>query len=206
MFSEDREAPPTDGVHDVSSQPERRRWISPEEYLELERRAHTKSQYLDGEILAMTGASRPHNLIVGKLIRRLGNHLSSGPCEVYPSDMRVRVRESGLYTYPDVTVVCGTPELEDAHGDTLLNPTLLIEVLSPSTEAADRGWKGDHYRPIASLQEYLIVWQDEARVLHHRRQGDREWLLTEAEGLDARVALAAIGMELPLSQIFERVL
>ena len=182
----------------MSSQPDRQSWISPEEYLALERKAERKSQYLNGEILAMAGASREHNLIVGNLVREIGNQLRGGPCEVYPSDMRVRVRETGLYTYPDVSVVCGAPEIEDAHGDTLLNPTLLIEVLSSSTGNDDRGWKSEHYRRIPSLQEYLLVPQDEPRVQRYRRRGEREWVITEVVGLGESVELASVGCELGL--------
>ena len=189
----------------MSSHPERQPWISPEEYLELERKAERKSQYLNGEILAMAGASRAHNLIVGNLVREIGNQLRRGACEVYPSDMRVRVSATGLYTYPDVSVVCGAPDLEDEHLDTLLNPTLLIEVLSPSTENDDRGWKSEHYRRIPSLQEYLLVPQDEPRVERYRRQGEREWLLTEVVGLDESVELASVGCRLGMGDVYERV-
>jgi Uma2 family endonuclease len=190
----------------VSSHPERQPWISPEEYLALERKAERKSQYLNGEILAMAGASREHNLVVGNLVGELGNQLRRGPCEVYPSDMRVRVSATGLYTYPDLSVVCGAPEMEDEHLDTLLNPTLLIEVLSRSTENDDRGWRSEHYRRIPSLQEYLLVAQGEARAERYRRQGDREWLLTEVVGLDESVELTSVGCRLALVDVYERVL
>lgn len=197
---------PTRRERAVSSKPDHRSWISPEEYLEIERKAARKSQYLNGEILAMAGASRPHNLIVANLVGELRNQLRGGPCEVYASDMRVRVRDTGLYTYPDVTVVCGAADLEDEHGDTLLNPTALIEVLSPSTANDDRGWKGEHYRRIPSLREYVIVAQGEARVERYRRRGQREWLLTEVVGLDQTVELASAGCGLALRDIYERVL
>jgi Uma2 family endonuclease len=190
----------------VAPSAERLPWISPEEYLERERRAETKSQYLNGQMLGMPGASRAHNLIVTNLVRELGNRLRGEPCEVYPSDMRVRVVDTGLYTYPDVSIVCGEPRLEDAHGDTLLNPTVLIEVLSPTTERDDRGWKGDHYRRIPSLQEYLLVSQDVARAQCYRRRSEREWLLTEVEGLEESVELASAGCRLELRDVYERVL
>jgi Uma2 family endonuclease len=108
-------------------------WYTPEQYLALERQAETKSEYFDGEIFAMAGASREHNLIVGNVVRELGTQLKRRPCELYPGDMRVRVTETGLYTYPDVVVVCGEPQFEDEQGDTLLNPTLIVEVLSSTT-------------------------------------------------------------------------
>jgi len=205
MFSEHRDEP-SDGAPIVSSNPDRQPWTSPERYLEIERRAETRSQYLDGQIFAMAGASREHNLIVGNLVGELRNRLRGRPCEVYPSDMRVRVEDTGLYTYPDVTVVCGGPELGDAHHDTLLNPTVLIEVLSPTTRDDDRSWKGDHYRRIPSLQEYLLVSQDEPRVQRYRRQGEREWLLTEVVGLEETVDLPSLGCALPLAEVYDRVL
>jgi len=205
MFGGSPNEPQNAGVPDVASQPEKGRWTSPEEYLERERGAETKSEYLDGEILAMAGASRAHNLIVGNLVGELRARLRGRPCEVYPSDMRVRVRETGLYTYPDVTVVCGAPELQDAHQDTLLNPTLLIEVRSPSTEQDDRGWKGAHYRRLPSLLEYVLVRQDEPSIERYRRHGEREWLITEVEGLGETVELASVGVTLPLEEIYERV-
>ena len=187
----------------MSSRPER--WISPEDYLLAERQAETKSEYLDGQVFAMAGASRKHNLIVVNVLVALGGQLRGGPCEVYPSDMRVRVTATGLYTYPDVTVVCGTPELEDVHGDTLLNPTLLVEVLSDSTERTDRGRKAVHYRRLATLQEYLLVSQSEARIERYRRAGEGEWRLTEALALDDVLELDSIGCTLPLRDVYERV-
>lgn len=203
MFSEDRDEP-GNGAPTVSSRPEP--WISPEQYLEAERRAETKSEYLNGQIFAMTGASRAHNLVVTNLVGELRTQLRGRPCEVYPSDMRVRVTETGLYTYPDVTVVCGEPRLEDEHADTLLNPTLLIEVLSESTQRYDRGRKAEHYRRIPSLEEYLLVDQTEPRVERYRRRGEREWLLTEVSGLGERIELDSIDGALALRDVYERVL
>lgn len=203
MSSEDRDAP-GNGAPTVSSRPEP--WIAPEQYLEAERRAETKSEYVNGQIFAMTGASRAHNLIVTNLVGELRTQLRGRPCEVYPSDMRVRVTETGLYTYPDVTVVCREPRLEDEHADTLLNPTLLIEVLFESTPRYDRGRKAEHYRRISSLEEYLLVDQTEPRVERYRRRGEREWLLTEVSGLGERVELHSIDGALALRDVYERVL
>ncbi len=187
--------------------------ITPAEYLALERAAEHKSEYYRYEMFAMAGASHKHNLIVGNLLRELGNHLRKGPCEVYPSNMRVKVDATGLYTYPDVVVVCGTPEFEDEHVDTLLNPTLLIEVLSESTESYDRGKKSGHYRQLTSLKEYLLVSQDEAHVEHYARQQARQqakqqanhWLLTEASGLETSIELPTAEVRLELSEIYARV-
>jgi len=187
----------------VSTQP--RRKFTPAEYLEIERRAETKSEYHAGEMFALAGASRYHNRIVRNLIGMLYTRLRAGPCEVFPSDMRVKVEASGLYTYPDLSVVCGEARFEDEHLDTLLNPTVLIEVLSPSTADYDRGRKAEHYRRLASLQEILLVSQDGAKVGRHRRVGEREWLLTEIAGNDAAVDLTSLNCVLPLAQVYERV-
>ncbi len=131
--------------------------LTPEEYLAIERRSETRNEYLDGEMVAMTGGSRNHNLIVMNIGRELSLQLKKRPCEVYASDQRVRIPATGLYTYPDVVVVCAEPRFEDEELETLLNPTLLIEVLSPTTEAYDRGKKFEHYQTIPSLSEYLLV-------------------------------------------------
>src|SRR5437868_8492820 len=141
----------------MSSQP--KTLLTPEEYLAIERKAEYRSEYLNGEMFAMTGASRKHNLIALNIAGELRQQLKSKPCEAYVNDMRVRIPATDLYTYPDVTVVCGDPEFEDAFIDTLLNPTLLIEVLSESTESYDRGKKFGYYRTIQSLAEYLLVAQ-----------------------------------------------
>jgi Uma2 family endonuclease len=202
MFPVDGHDPRT-GAPTVSSSPAP--WISPEQYLEAERRAETKSEYLAGQVFAMTGASLEHNRIVVNLILELGIQLRGGSCEVYPSDMRAHIPATGLYTYPDVTVVCGTPELEDEHHDTLLNPTVLIEVLSPSTERWDRGRKAEHYRGIPSLQEYLLVSQDAPRIEQYRRHGEREWVLMDAIGMEERIELASIGCALALRDVYARV-
>ena len=118
-----------------------KQWISPEEYLELERASETKHEYFNGEIFAMAGASLQHVRIVNNLGRLLGSQLLDRPCDVLTSEMRVKVSETGLYTYPDVAVVCGEVELEDNQADTLVNPMVIVEVLSSSTEAYDRGYK-----------------------------------------------------------------
>jgi Uma2 family endonuclease len=194
---------PSSGSSGVSSRPEP--WISPEQYLAAERLAETRSEYLDGQVFAMSGASLPHNRIVVNLVVELGRQLKGGPCSVLASDMRLRVPSTGLYTYPDVTVVCGEPQLEDEHFDTLLNPTVLIEVLSPSTERYDRGRKGVHYRRIASLAEFLLVAQDEPRVERYRRQGEGEWVLTEVSGLEESVALDSLGCVFALRDVYDRV-
>jgi Uma2 family endonuclease len=178
--------------------------ITPAEYLEAERRAETKSEYFDGQVFAMSGASLRHNLIVGNLVIEIGRQLKGRPCTVLPSDMRLHI-PTGLYTYPDVTVTCGPPQLEDEHFDTLLNPTLLIEVLSDSTERYDRGRKTEHYRQIESLREYLLVSQEEAHIERYLRQSEREWLLTEAVGFEESINLPSIDCVLALRDVYDRV-
>ncbi len=180
------------------------RSFTPEEYLMLERSATTKSEYIGGQIYAMAGASHKHVLIEGNVIRELGNRLRGRPCEVHTSNMRVRVRRTGLYTYPDVTVVCGKPEFDDAKFDTLLNPTVLIEVLSPSTEAYDRGEKFVQYRRLPSLQEYVLISQDQTRVEYFRRQGEL-WILSELNTPDSVLRLESIDCAVPLREIYDRV-
>ncbi len=179
--------------------------LTPEAYLALEREAPGKSEYFAGEMFAMSGASRRHNLISLNLGAELRAQLRHRPCEVYTSDMRVKVSPTGLYTYPDVVVVCGEPEFEDTMGDTLLNPTILVEVLSQSTEDYDRGRKLEHYRTIPSLQEYLLVSQEKAHIVHYVRHSDVSWLLSDTSGLDAFIALRAIGCEIALSEIYAKV-
>ena len=182
-----------------------RRRISPAEYLSRERSAETKSEYYAGEMFAMAGASRRHNLVVMNAGADLRSQLRTRPCEVYPSDMRVKITATGLYTYPDVVVVCGEPEFEDEHQDTLLNPTALLEVLSRSTETYDRGKKFGHYRRLESLQEYVLISQDEPRVEKYVRQPGGHWLLSEAVGLEATIQVPSIQCEMRLSEIYEKV-
>ncbi len=187
----------------MSSQAQLR--YTPAEYLALERSAEERSEYLDGEIFAMAGASRRHNLICLNVGAELRAQLRERPCEVYVNDMRVRIVATGLYTYPDGVVVCGEPTFEDAEVDTLLNPTLLVEVLSKSTADYDRGGKFEHYRTIESLREYVSVAQDKAQVVHYVRQDDNSWLLTEISGLEGRVKLPSIDAELIMAEVYAKV-
>ena len=175
--------------------------LTPEEYLALERKAITKSEYLNGHIYAMAGASREHNLITGNIFGELRSQLRERPCEAYVNDMRLKISPTGLYTYPDVAVVCGEPRFEDIDLDTLLNPIVLVEVLSPSTEAYDRGEKFAHYRRLESLQEYILAAQDCVRVEHYLRQGE-QWLLTELSNLDDVLHLVSTSCDLFLHEIY----
>jgi Uma2 family endonuclease len=178
--------------------------VTSEEYLKFERTSEEKHEYYAGEIFAMSGASENHNLIVGNLIAGFHSQLRQKPCKIYPSDMRVKIRSSGLYTYPDVTVVCGTPEFEDNNFDTLLNPTVIIEVLSPSTEAYDRGKKFQHYRTIHSLQDYILIAQDSTRIDHFTLR-ENEWIFSDANSLDGVITLPSIDCTLHLSDVYEKV-
>jgi len=178
---------------------------TPEEYLALERQAQCKSEYYAGEIFAMAGASRWHNLIVTNVLRELSLQLKGRPCTTYPSDMRVKVSPTGLYTYPDVTVVCGEAQFEDNQQDTLLNPTLIVEVFSESTEAYDRGGKFAHYRKLTSLMEYVLITQTKPHIEHYLRQPDNRWLLSEAESLHDTIHLPSIDCRLVLAEVYDKV-
>ena len=176
-----------------------------EEYLAMERASEYRHEYSQGEVTEMTGASREHNLLVSSISARLYMQLLGQPCEIYTSDMRVKVTEAGLYTYPDLVVVCDEPDLEDAHVDTLLNPNVIIEVLSNSTEEYDRGKKFAHYRKLPSLTDYLLVAQDRMHVEQFARQPNDTWLFSEADHADVTITIASIGCELQLEEIYEKV-
>jgi len=179
-------------------------YISEEEYLDMEREAETKSEYYDGEIFAMAGASGKHNLIVTNLIFSLESQLRKKPCRVYPSDMRLKIEATGLITYPDVTVVCTKEKFRDNKKDTLLNPDVIIEVLSASTESYDRGKKFRNYRLIASLKEYVMISQHSRRMERYSRKPDQQWVLTEADDDNPVIFLEAIGCTLDISEVYEK--
>lgn len=179
--------------------------VSPEDYLAYERQNEFKSEYLDGEIRAMTGASMRHNSITLNVAAELRAQLRNSNCQTLAVDMRVKVPARNLYTYPDVVVVCGEAELEDEYLDTLLNPTLIVEVLSKSTAKYDRTVKFEHYRTLESLAEYVLVSQGEYRVEHYAKQPDGRWPLTDIRGPEGTVELASVGCTLALSVIYERV-
>lgn len=187
----------------VQSKPART-YLTAEEYLALERSSEERHEYLDGEMLAMTGGSWEHSLIIGNLVAELKQRLRGGPCAVHASEMRVRV-PSGDCSYPDIVVVCGPPRFADEKRDTVLNPTLLIEVLSPSTESYDRGRKSEGYRTLESLQEYVLAAQNRPAVERYQRQENGFWLLSDISGLDRSLPLASLGCELPLAVIYDGV-
>jgi Uma2 family endonuclease len=175
--------------------------LTPEQYLAIERNAEFRSEYYKGKMYAMARASWHHTLIKDNLSRLLNGR----GYKVAASDLRVRVTPRGLYTYPDVVVVCDKPQLLDAHNDTLLNPTLIVEVLSPSTERYDRGFKSAQYRELESLQEYALVSQSEPRVEVFRRQQDGTWNLQEAKGLESTIRFESPGCTVALRDIYEGV-
>ena len=177
---------------------------TPEEYLAIECDAPTKSEYVNGEIFAMACASLVHTIIAGNVAGELRQQLKGRPCTTHSNDMRVKVGPTGMYTYPDVVVVCGAAKLEDGKADTLLNPTVIVEVLSQSTEAYDRGAKFAHYRRLESLREYLLVAQDAVHVEHYVRQADGRWLLSEANRLDDAIHLLAIDCRLAIAEVYDK--
>lgn len=179
-------------------------YYTPEQYLEMDRQAERRSEYVNGEIMEMAGASREHNLIVTNLVRELSGLLRGRPCETYSNDMRVKISPA-RYTYPDVVVACNGPEFEDSAVDILLNPFVIMEVLSPSTENDDRSWKFFHYRQLETLTDYVMLSQYQSLVEHYTRQPDGRWVLTELRGPASVLRLPSIGCELPLPAIYERV-
>ncbi len=187
----------------MSSAPQKR--YTPAEYLVLERAAEYRSQYFNGEIFAMAGASREHCRVSSNLIIESGRQLRDTPCEVFGSDLRVKVSPTGLYTYPDVIIACGELQFDDQVADTLLNPRVIFEVLSEATEAYDRGKKFDHYRQVPSLSEYLLVSQAEPLVERFVRQPDDSWRLTVFKGLESVLELETVPCRLRLTDIYFKV-
>lgn len=179
--------------------------VSPEEYLARERVAEYKSEYVNGQILAMAGGSPEHNLVVGNAITTLNNALRERPCLVFNSDMKVRVPSSLKFHYPDVTVICDKARFADDEKDALLNPLLLIEVLSPSTAAYDRGKKFQYYQEIPSFREYLLIAQDEPVVERYVKQADGNWLYTKIAGLENSVELVTLHCHIALRDMYAKV-
>ena len=175
------------------------------EYLAREREGEGRSEYHDGVLVAMAGASWEHNLVVSNLLRRLNDALEDTDCVAVANDMRVQVPERSRYFYPDVVIVCGAPEFEDARADTLLNPALIIEVLSDTTERLDRRLKADCYRTLPTLQTYVLVAQDEPRIETFTRQPDGKWGYDVAQGLETTLSLPAIERALHLREVYARV-
>jgi len=187
------------------SLPESSRRLTEVEYLEIERAAEFKSEFFEGEMFAMAGGTPQHSLIATNLAREFGNRLNSGHCVPYNADLRIKIEATGLFTYPDLSVICGPLQFAAGTNDTVVNPTLLIEVLSDSTEGYDRGKKFEHYRQIPALQEYLLVSQKEPRIEQFVRQADGRWLLNEAAGLEAILKLPSLRISISLGEVFAKV-
>jgi Uma2 family endonuclease len=177
--------------------------VTVDQYLEIERAAETKCEFYDGRMYAMSGGTLRHSRIGNNASYALTGALKASPCGVNNSDLRIRAGQ--IHTYPDISVVCGEPKLADDYRDTLLNPTLIVEVLSPSTEAYDRGFKFAQYRQVESLQEYALVSQTEPRIEIFRRQPNNEWLLSEAVGIDARCRFHSVECEIALADVYDKV-
>lgn len=178
--------------------------LTVDEYLALEQSSEVKHEYFDGEIFAMAGGKASHNLISMNLGAEVRNAVKSRGCLVFPSDMMVFC-PTGLRAYPDLSVTCGSPTYEDDRELTLMNPIVIVEVPSDSSEAYDRGRKFEHYKTIESLQEYVLAAQDRAHVDHFARQPDGRWLLASATGLEESLELPSLGCSIPLSEIYSGV-
>jgi len=173
------------------------------EYLAIERAAEFRSEFYNGEMFAMAGAKYPHNRIKDNLAVRIGVQLAGGPCYPLVSDMRVKVLKTGLHTYPDILIVCGEPEFPDADTtDVLVNPSVIVEVLSPSTERYDRGSKFRQYQMIDSLKEIVLVAQDEPVVERFVRQSQASWEFTNTEGLENEFAFGTVPVRVPMTEIY----
>jgi Uma2 family endonuclease len=187
----------------MSTQP--KTFLTPEQYLEIERKAECKSEYYNGEMFAMAGASEAHVVIVANLVGELRQQLKGRPCRVTSNDLRLRVLPSGLYTYPDVMVVCGESQYADNRKDTVLNPVVIVEVLSESTRDYDRGQKFQFYRALPSVQEYVTIAQDSPHIEHWTRQQENLGLLAEFNDLSQSVRLISIDCVLKLSEVYDKV-
>lgn len=180
------------------------RKLTPEEYLIWERQASLKSEYRDGELLAMAGASREHNRINTNLVRELSTQLKQSPCDVFSQDMKTRTA-STKFAYPDVVIVCGEPEFLDDKEDVVTNPTIIFEILSPNTESYDRGDKFADYQQRASLQEYILVAQDKVSVERYTRQISGLWLYERLARREDTLILSSVDASLLLDEIYYRV-
>lgn len=183
----------------------RKHWIAPEDYLELERNAEFKSEYLEGQIFAMSGGSPEHSAITVNITRELSLQLKGRPCQAFSNDLKVRTSYTGLYAYPNLTVVCSEPIYHDEKRDIITNPVVIIEVLSPSTEAFDRGRKFAHYQNILSLLDYILIAQDQPWIDHYARQPNNRWLLTPVVGLESSLWIPSIECDLRLAEVYDRI-
>lgn len=187
----------------MAARPEQR--LAALDYLVGERAGDQRHEYYDGRVVALAGGSEAHSLISVNIAASLHGQLRRTTCAVHASDMRVAIATANTYTYPDVTIVCGEPLFTDDQRDTLVNPTVIIEVLSPSTQKRDRGYKSQKYRMIASLQEYIIVEQQTCYVEQYVCKAEFQWLLNIANRMDHSIDLSSIGCTLSLTDVYERV-
>jgi Uma2 family endonuclease len=178
---------------------------TPEEYLASEEQAQGKSEYVQGRIYALAGGSVNHNRITSSVNAQLHLALQNMPCEAFSSDMRLLVTENGLYTYPDAMIVCGGPEFPPDRNDTVTNPSVIVEVLSPSTQDYDRGQKFESYRSIPTLRDYILIHQDRVYIEHYQRLEAGRWLLTELNDVDSTLVLDSLGVSLSLHRNYQRV-
>jgi Uma2 family endonuclease len=180
--------------------------LSFDDWLEGERASlEGRSEFVGGEVFAMTGASVEHNAIVANIVRELGTQMKGRPCQVYANDLKVRIRSADAGKYPDLIALCGEHQFQDGRRDVLLNPSLIVEVLSDSTEAHDRGDKFTLYRQIPSLREYLLVSQHRVQVELYSRGEDGRWTLRDYSALADSVALASVGCTLDLAEVYDKV-
>lgn len=184
---------------------EPRSLISREAYLAMERASEERHEYITGEVFAMAGGTEPHGLISGNVIAALHGPTRRRGCRIYPGEVRIAIAVLDIYTYPDVSLLCGQPQFEDNRRDTLLNPKVIIEVLSPSTERYDRGQKFQQYQHIASLDTYVLIAQHMPLIEQYVRQGDQAWLYSAARGLDATLTLPTIACTLALAEVYDLV-
>src|SRR5712692_3888089 len=186
--------------------PKSKTYVTPEQYLAFERAAETKHEYLDGQVYAMAGASPQHNQICFNLAGELRQQLKGRNCRGFTSDQKIRTDPADLFSYPDITLVCGEPKFHDEHQDVMLNPTVIVEILSPATEAYDRGEKFARYRQVKSLSDYLLVSQDKPCLEHYVRQkGKKPWLYTVETEMSASIKIASIKCELKLADVYDLV-
>lgn len=180
-------------------------YMTTEQYFTFAETSEGKHEYYRGAVYAMTGGTARHNLIVANIIALLHGQLRATTCRVFPSDLRLKIEQTGLYTYPDVSVICGPIFFSDNRQDTVTNPVVLIEVLSPRTENYDRGRKFEHYRTIETLQEYIVVAQDRVHIEHYVRQDTSRWLFVDFSAINQTVHVGAINCTVPVDIVYENI-
>ncbi|KOR30845.1 hypothetical protein TI05_13340 [Achromatium sp. WMS3] len=179
--------------------------VTAQEYLLTERASAIKHEFIDGEVFAMAGASKKHNQIASNLVRIIGNQILHKPCSIYSSDMRVKIEKANKYAYPDIVITCENEDFEDKEEDTLLNPIIIIEILSDSTESYDRGNKFFYYRQIDSFIEYILVSQKKFHIEKYTRQTNNSWLYSEFNIIDAQFELSLISCTISLQEVYDKV-